>query len=209
LIGATGFVGAAVLNEALKRGHPITAIARHTNKISANNAYTLKAVDAYNSVELAAAIAGNDAVVSAFNSGWENPNIYDDYLRGSKSIQEAVKIAGIRRLLVVGGAGSLEIKPGLQLVDTPEFPAEWKNGALAARDYLNILRQVTDLDWTFLSPAIMLHPGERTAKFRLGTDEPVFDENGKCEISVEDLAVAIIDELENNQFIKKRFTVGY
>jgi len=111
--------------------------------------------------------------------------------------------------LVVGGAGSLEIAPGVQLVDTPQFPAEWKTGATAARDYLNIIKKENDLDWTFLSPAIHLHPGARTGVFRLGTDQPVFDADHKSEITVEDMAVAIINELEQNQFIKKRFTLGY
>jgi len=210
LIGATGFVGTAVLNEALNRGHKITAIARNISKIVVtDNNPAPKEVDIYNSDILATVLKGHDAVVSAFNSGWANPNIYEDFIRGSESIQEATKTAGLKRLLVVGGAGSLEIKPGVQLVDTPEFPAEWKKGASAARDYLNILKKETELDWTFLSPARILHPGERTGKFRLGTDQPVFDANGKCEISVEDMAAAIVDELEKNQFIKKRFTLGY
>jgi hypothetical protein len=210
LVGATGFVGTAVLNEALQHGHHVTAIARNTSKITTvNKNLTLKEADAYNSDQLANVLAGHDAVVSTFNSGWSNPNIYNDFIRGSEAIQAATKKAGLKRLLVVGGAGSLEIAPGKQLVDSPEFPVEWKNGALAARDYLNTLKKETDLDWTFLSPAIMLHPGQRTAKFKLGTDQPIFDENGKSEISVEDLAVAIVDELENNRSVKKRFTVGY
>ena len=210
LIGATGFVGTAVLNEALSRGHQVTAIARNTTKLDTNNPnVTVKQADAYDLTELIAAIAGNDVVVSAFNSGWTNPNIYDDFIKGSETIQKATKLAGVKRLLVVGGAGSLEIKPGEQLVDSPSFPAEWKNGALAARDYLNTLRNETELDWTFLSPAIHLHPGERTGKFRLGTDNPVFDDKGQADISVEDMAIAIADELEKNQFIKTRFTVGY
>lgn len=210
LVGATGFVGTAVLNEALQRGHEVTAIARNTTKITTvDKNLTLKEADAYNSDKLAEILAGHDAVVSTFNSGWTNPNIYDDFIHGSEAIQAATKKAGVKRLLVVGGAGSLEIAPGKQLVDSPEFPAEWKNGALAARDYLNTLKQETDLDWTFLSPAIILHPGQRTAKFKLGTDQPIFGENGKSEISVEDLAVAIVDELENNRSVKKRFTAGY
>lgn len=210
IIGATGFVGSAVLNEALQRGHEVTAIARNTDKITAKNEkLTIVAADADNSAGLAKVLAGNDAVVNAFNAGWANPNLYADFIKGSEAIQQAVKSSGIKRLLVVGGAGSLEIAPGVQLVDTPEFPAQWKSGATAARDYLNTLKKENDLDWTFLSPAIQLHPGARTGTFRLGTDQPVFDSEGKSEISVEDLAVAIVDELENNRFIKKRFTLGY
>lgn len=210
LIGATGFVGKAVLNEALQRGYDVTAIARDPQKVdAASDKVTPKAADVFDTASLAAVLEGHDAVVSAYNAGWANPNLYDDFIKGSEAIQQAVKQAGIKRLLVVGGAGSLYAAPGLQLVDTPQFPAEWKAGATAARDYLNTLKKEDELDWTFLSPAIHLHPGERTGKFRLGTDEPVFNEKGQHEITVEDLAVAILNELENNQFVKRRFTVGY
>jgi hypothetical protein len=210
LIGATGFVGSAVLNEALNRGYEVTAIARDTSKITAKSEkLTLVTADVYNIEALAKVLKGHNAVVNAFNAGWTNPNLYDDFIKGSKSIQEAVKLSGVKRLLVVGGAGSLEIAPGVQLVDTPEFPAQWKSGATAARDYLNTIKKETELDWTFLSPAIQLHPGARTGAFRLGTDQPVFDADHKSDISVEDMAIAIIDELEQGQFIRKRFTLGY
>jgi hypothetical protein len=115
----------------------------------------------------------------------------------------------VSRLLVVGGAGSLEITPGVQLVDTPAFPEVWKPGAQAARDYLNILKQEKILEWTFLSPAILLEPGERTGKYRIGKDNPVFDEKHESRISVEDLAVALLDAFEKHLFIKERFTVAY
>jgi putative NADH-flavin reductase len=210
LIGATGFVGKAVLNEALQRGYDVTAIARDPQKVdAASDKLTLKAADVFDTNSLAIVLKGHDAVVSAYNAGWTNPDLYNDFVKGSEAIQQAVKQAGVKRLLVVGGAGSLYAAPGLQLVDSPQFPAEWKAGATAARDYLNTLKKENELDWTFLSPAINLHPGERTGKFRLGTDEPVFNEKGVHEISVEDLAVAILNELENNQFVKRRFTVGY
>lgn len=210
LIGATGYTGTSVLKEALSRGHQVTAIARNTDKITVEDPNLSKvAVNIFDVDALAEVIKGHDAVSSSFNAGWTNPNMYNDFINGSKAIQEAARKAGVKRLLVIGGAGSLEIKPGIQLVDTPEFPAQWKEGATAARDYLNILKQENDLDWTFLSPAIELHPGERTGRYRLGTDQPVFDEHGKSHISVEDLAIALVDELENGQFIKRRFTVGY
>jgi uncharacterized protein len=210
IIGATGYVGSAVLNEALQRGHEVTAIARNTDQITTKNAkLKIVSADIDDSENLAKILTGNDAVVSAFNAGWTNPNLYNDFIKGCEAIQQATKLSGVKRLLVVGGAGSLEIAPGLQLVDTPEFPAQWKSGATAARDYLNIIKKEKDLDWTFLSPAIELHPGKRTGVFRLGADQPVFDDKNQGEISVEDLAVAIIDELEENRFIKRRFTVGY
>ena len=114
----------------------------------------------------------------------------------------------MRRLLVVGGAGSLFVAPGVQLVDTPQFPAEWKNGALAARDALNELRTESALDWTFLSPPILLQPGERTGQYRLGTEAPLMNGDQPGSISVADLAVAIVDELENPRHVQQRFTVA-
>ncbi|RRB01069.1 NAD(P)-dependent oxidoreductase [Larkinella rosea] len=210
LIGSTGYVGSHLLKEALHRGYDVTAIARNPEKGTTENPHlTLVKGDVLNDEEVANLVAGHDAVVSAYNGGWSNPNIYDDHLAGSLAIQNGVKKAGIKRLLVIGGAGSLEAAPGLQLVDTPQFPAEWKAGALSARDYLNILQKEETLDWTFLSPAILLEPGERTGQFRKGLDQPVFDENGVSKVSVQDLAVAVFDELENPQHIRQRFTIGY
>lgn len=210
LIGATGFVGSAILKEALAQGLEVTAIARHPEKIAENSdALTVKAGDVQQPGEVEALVAGHDAVVSAYNPGWTNPNIYEDFLKGSDAILAGTKKAGVERLFVVGGAGSLEIQPGVQLVDTDAFPAEWKPGALAARDFLNVIRKEKELDWTFLSPAIHLAPGERTGVFRTGTDSPVFDAEGHSAISVEDLAVAVVNEIRNPEFPRTRFTAGY
>jgi putative NADH-flavin reductase len=208
LIGATGFVGPEILKEALSRGYEVTAIARNTEKVVKEAGVTAVAADVNNVDALASALSDHNAVINSFNAGWTNPNLYDDFLRGSKNIQEATKKAGVKRFITIGGAGSLFID-GKQLVDSPQFPKEYYPGASSARDYLNELRKEEDLDWTFVSPAINLHPGQRTNNFRLGTESPVFNAEGKSEISTADLAVAIINELENNQYIKARFTVGY
>ncbi|MCE7039339.1 NAD(P)-dependent oxidoreductase [Dyadobacter sp. CY312] len=213
LIGATGFVGALVLTELTKRGHQVTAIARDITKIDTSNEHVnaVKA-DVSKEEELIDVLKGHDAVVSAYNAGWTNPDLYNQFLTVSQTIQSGVTKAGVKRLLVIGGAGSLEVAPGLQLVDTPKFPEAYKAGAGAARDYLNILKKDTHLDWTFLSPAIEMHPGTSHFKkgtYRTGLDNPVFDDKGKSVIAAEDLAVAIVDELESPKFVKQRFTVGY
>lgn len=213
LIGATGFVGKAILQELLDRGHTVTAIARHPEKltIQASN-LILKAGNVLQEEEVVTLVKGNDVVVSAYNPGWANPEIYKEFLEGAGAIQAGVKKAGIKRLLVIGGAGSLEIAPGVRLIDTPEFPAAFKAGASAAGDYLKIIRKEKELEWTFFSPAIEMHQGTsgiRKGVYRKGLDNPVFDENGKSVLSVEDLAVAIVDEVEHPKHIRQRFTAAY
>lgn len=213
VIGASGFVGSVVVREALDRGHEVTAIARNPEKITAKgDKLNVVETDVYNQAPLVEALKGHDAVISAYNPGWTNPNIFEETLAGGKAVQEAVKKSGVKRLLVVGGAGSLYIAPGKQLVDTPEFPADYKTGALALRDYLDVIREETDLDWTFLSPAIEMHPGTsgvRKGTYRKGGENPVFNEEGRSVISVEDMAIAILDEIEHPQHIRQRFTVAY
>lgn len=212
LIGASGFVGSHLLTELLNRGHQVTGIVRTAANVKENNAQlTVTAVDVLNTAELAEAIKGSDAVISAFNAGWTNPNLYEDFIAGSEAIQKAVKDAGVSRLIVIGGAGSLFIN-GNQLVDGPDFSADYKAGATAARDYLNTIKKETELDWTFFSPAIEMHPGittGRTGHYRLGSESPIFDEAGRSSLSVQDLAVAIVDELEQPKHLKQRFTAGY
>lgn len=209
VIGATGFVGSAILQEALQRGHEVTAIVRHPEKVTPHPKLRPHKADVQKEGEVTQSVAGHDAVISAFNPGWTNPNIYDVQVRGTRAIIDGVKKAGVKRLLFVGGAGSLEVKPGVQSVDLPEFPVEYKQGALATREALNLLRNEPSLDWSFLSPSADLFPGQRTGKFRLGTDQLLADTQGKSRISVEDYATAMIDEVEKPKHIRRRFTVGY
>lgn len=213
VIGASGFVGKALVKELLDRGHSVVAIARHPEKLAIEGGGLVKkAGDVTNEQELAGLVKGVDVVVSAYNAGWTNPNLYNDFLAGSQAVQAGVKASGVKRLIVIGGAGSLEVAPGVQLVDTPQFPAEYKAGATAARDYLTIIRKEQDLDWTFFSPAILMHAGTsgvRKGHYRTALDNPVFDKEGNSVLSVEDLALAIVDEVENPKHIKQRFTAAY
>jgi len=214
LIGATGFVGSAILREALDRGHNVKAIVRNPEKLTVRHELlTIEQGNAMDTDRLAAQFRGNDLVISAYNAGWGNPNLYQEFLEGAQNIQEGVKKSGVKRLLVIGGGGSLFISPDLQIVDTPEFPSFIKPGATAARDYLNILRKEEELDWTFVSPAPGMHQGTsgtRLGTYRTGLDTPLLDNNNQpSEISVEDVAVAVLDEAENPKHIKQRFTVAY
>ena len=209
IIGATGFVGSAILNELVSRNHKITAIARNPKETPE---VKWIATDIFNVDSLAEAIKGNDVVVNAYNPGWTNPNIYDEAIAGAKAIQEAVKKSGMKRFITIGGAGSLYIAPDIQLIDTPEFPKEIFDGANAARHYLEIIKEEKELDWAFFSPAIEMHQGTktgRTGKYRLGLENPIFNEEQRSILSVEDLAVVIADEIETPKHHQVRFTAAY
>lgn len=209
IIGATGFVGTAILNEIANRNHQITAIAR-TSQL--NEQVNWSQTNIFDIDQLTKVLQGNDVIINAYNPGWTNPNIYQDFIAGSKAIQEAVKKSGVKRFITIGGAGSLYVAPGIQAVDTPEFPKEYYAGASAARDYLNILKEEKELDWAFFSPAFEMHAGittGRTGNYRLGLETPVVDENNRSILSVEDLAVVIADETENPKHHQIRFTAAY
>lgn len=208
IIGASGYVGSALLNEALARGHQVTALVSNPDKLPARKGMTAVKVDALNPDALGTALHGHEAVISAF-SGHAQTDVFDYYLKGFRSIVTATQQAAVPRLLMVGGAGSLLVAPGVQLVDTPQFPAQWKATAEGARQALRLLQDEARLDWTMLSPSAHLEPGERTAKFRLGADQLLADAKGESRISLADYAVAMIDELERPAHHRQRFTVGY
>lgn len=213
LLGATGFVGTALLHEALTRGHQVTALVRDPAKLPATRDHlTVVAGDVSQPpAQLAQLLAGHDLVLSAYNPGWGRPDLYAEFMAGSRAIEQATAQAGVPRLLVIGGAGSLFID-GHQVVDSPQFPADYKQGATAARDYLGELRQNQALNWTFFSPALEMHPGidtGRTGHYRLGTENPVFNEAGRSFLSVQDLAVAVLEEVEQARYPRQRFTAAY
>lgn len=203
IIGATGLVGSKILSESLDRGHDVTAIVRNPERLPTHPKLKPARGDVTSPAELAPLLEEHDAVISAFNPG------KDESGTGTRSIIDAVKRSGVERLLVVGGAGTLEIAPGLRLVDQPDFPAEWKDGALRTAAFLDQLRGETEMDWTFVSPAAMLAPGERTGTYRVGGDQFLTDSDGKSRISLEDYAVAMLDEVERPQHHRKRFSVAY
>lgn len=212
IIGATGFVGSAILKEVADRNHSVKAISRSIDSnLGYNNVVPIK-IDVNDIEALATDLQGADVVISAFNPGWTNPNIYTEFLTGAKIIQEAVKKAGVKRFIVIGGAGSLYIDETTQVIDTPQFPEEIKPGATAAKEYLDFIQDEKQLDWEFFSPAIEMHPGTsgtRTGKYRLGLDNPLIGKDGRSVLSVEDLAVVIADEAEKQNFTRRRFTAGY
>lgn len=199
IIGATGQVGSRILAEALRRGHTVTAIARGAARKAAAAGVTAVSLDITDSAALARALAGNDAVVSAVRFISTPPEV----------LIKPIKAAGVKRWFIVGGAGSLEVAPGKALVDAPGFPELYKAEASAGRDFLNAIRGEQELEWTFLSPSAVLAPGTRTGKFRVGADQLLTAPNGDSSISIEDYAIAVIDELENPRHIRQRFTVGY
>ncbi|OGN94010.1 MAG: 3-beta hydroxysteroid dehydrogenase [Chloroflexi bacterium RBG_13_50_10] len=209
VIGASGQIGAFIRDEALARGHQVTAIVRHPEKIPVQNPrlHVVEADILKDKVD--ELVKGHDAVISAYNPGWKNPDMYNEQIEGYKRIISGVKESGIKRLLVVGGAGSLEVAPGVQVLDTTSFSEQVKKGVLATREVLYMLREEKELEWTFLSPPTSIKPGERTGHYRVGKDQLLKNKEGESKISTPDYAVAMLDELENRQHIRERFTVAY
>jgi hypothetical protein len=204
LFGATGTIGSRIFREALQRGHRITVIARnpscfHTKELQVQ---VVKG-DVLDPINVAHTVKGHDAVLSAIGPGAST------IVGAAHSLLKGLQKAGVKRLVVVGGAGSLEFEPGKLFVDAPNFPAEYLDQARGGCEALNIYRQNKSLDWTFVSPAVWITPGERTGKFRLGSDRLLVGSNGESRISAEDFAVAFLDEVENPRHIRGRFTVAY
>lgn len=211
LIGATGFIGSKTLEETLNKGYQVTAVLRDPSKLKVEHP-NLKKIqgDIFDTEELAKIISGSEAVLDSYNPGWTDPNIRENMINGSLSILNATKKAGIKRIIVMGGAGSLEVQPGVQLIDTPEFPKEYFAGADGARQILNHLRSENELEWTFLSPSAVIEPeGTKTGKYRFSKESLLVDSNGHSHISLADLVKAFVDELEERKYVKQRFTVGY
>lgn len=198
LIGATGNAGSRILTELVRRGHTVTAIVRNPDAVPKLANVQAQKGDVYDQTGLAELLKGHDAVISSVHFTASDPT----------KLVASVREAGVKRYLVVGGAGSLEVAPGLKLIDAPDFPEAYKPEAAAGAVFLDLLRQQQDLDWTFLSPSAVFAPGERTGVFRLGSDQLIANEAGSS-ISLEDFAVALIDELQNPAHVRQRFTVGY
>jgi putative NADH-flavin reductase len=211
LIGASGFIGSAILKEALDRGHSVTAVVRHPEKITLVHKNLVKIEgDVSFSATVTEAGKGADAVISAYNPGWKNPDIAKETTLVYKAIIEGVKKAGVKRFLVVGGAASLFISPGKRLIDAGVIPESFQPAVRALADvYLVDLTAEKSIDWVFFSPAGIIEPGLRTGKFRLGKDELIVNKTGESKISVQDYAVAMIDELEKPAHHQERFTIGY
>lgn len=211
LIGASGFVGSAILNELLDRGYHVLALVRNPDKIAIKNPNLVtRRVDVGDVPALAADLQGYDTVISAYNPGWTNPNIAQDTLTNYPKIVEAAKEADVKRLLIVGGAGTLFVSPGLRVMDSGVIPAEILPGVKALGEfYLNDLAREKAIDWVFFSPAGTIASGERTGKYRLGKDDLIVDSDGKSTISVQDYARAMVDEAEHPAHHKERFTIGY
>lgn len=211
LVGATGYTGGPILDELLARGHQVVAVVRRDGAL-ANPAVEQVRADVYDPDSLNAVFTGVDAVVSAFNPGWTDPDLYENFIRGSRAIQQAAKDAGVARLLVVGGASSLYGPDGRQLIESDTIPEPYWSGVRGARDYHAEILAETELDWVFLSPPKgygPTGPTEKLGRYRTGTETPVVDDEGNSAISGPDLATAVVDEIETPRHHRQRFTVGY
>ncbi len=212
LYGATGTIGSRILKELLSRDHKVTAVVRDPSKLKAQDNLTIEKGDMLNADSIAKLAWGAEVIVSSYGppSGAQGPDPTkaNQLVDATRALIEGARRAGSPRVVMVGGAGSLEVSPGLQIVDAPTFPDAYKPVALAHRDAFYELRKA-DINWTYFSPAMMIQPGERTGKFRLGKDALISDAKGNSSISAEDYAIALVDEVEQGRHTKQRFTIGY
>jgi len=205
LYGATGKAGSRILAELLSRGHQVTAIVRDPTKLTPAPGLTVVEGDVAATEAIAAKIAGADAVVSAYAPPLEDSG---QLLPVTERLLEAVHQTGVPRLIVVGGAGSLEVAPGVTLIESGHLPAAWLSIAVSHSKALDLLKR-SSINWTCFSPAAYFEPGERTGKFRLGKDALISNEQHESRISMEDYAIALVDELESPRHERERFTIGY
>lgn len=204
LLGASGMIGSRVLAELLSRGHTVTVLARYPEKISAQNVTAIK-VDALDAESIAAGSKGADILISAYGPPQDRPQLL---IEAVQALIKGLELATVHRVLMVGGAGSLFVAPGVDVIDSGHLPEKWRDIAIAHREALALLK-ASSLEWTYFSPAGIIEPGERTGKFRLGTDSLITDEKGNSTISAEDYAIALVDEVEHPRHIRQRFTIGY
>lgn len=211
LIGATGFVGSAVLNELVSRGNKVTTVVRNIEKLAKSDLVNAVKEDVANVDAIAKLAEGKDAIISAYNPGWTNPDIATLITENYPKILEAAKKSGVERLLIVGGAGTLFCAPSLRVVDSGAIPEEIMGGVRPLGDfYLNTLMNENDIDWVFFSPAgVFDQEGKKTGNYRLGKDDLIVDAEGNSHISVQDYADAMVNELEKPAHHKERFTIGY
>jgi putative NADH-flavin reductase len=206
IFGATGWIGGTVAREALGRGHAVTAVVRDPSRLTLAGVKAVKA-DALDVEQVAAAVAGHDAVGAAISGRRDGDPQH--IVAAARALLEGAPRAGVRRLVWTGGAGSLEAAPGVRLVDTPRFPAEWKPEALAQAEALGVFRAAAGIEWVYISPAAIIEPGARTGHFRIGGDQLLTDAKGESRISVDDYAIAFVDELERAAHVRQRITVAY
>jgi putative NADH-flavin reductase len=209
-----GYTGEAIIAEALARGHDVTVLARSPEKVAPRARLTVIRTDIHDVAAAAQALRGHDSLINAWSPGRGvvAVDIFEQFVAGYRAIIAAAKQAGVKRFLTVGGAASLKTRAGIEFLDSDEFPAIFepnRDGIRGTREQYYLLKREPGLDWVFLAPSVMLLPGERTGKYRVGTDHVLYDSDGVSRISLPDYAKAMIDELEEPQHHRERFTVGY
>ncbi len=207
VFGGSGSIGRSIVKEALDRGHEVTVVARNPSRLDLRHEHlSLTTADVTRSDEVAGAVDAHDAVVSAVGVTEKGKESF--LIDAARGLIEGARRSGVKRLVVVGGAGSLRVRPGLELVDTLDFPAAWRPAALAHREALGVYREIEDVEWTYVSPPAVIAKGSRTGRYRLGKDDLLTDEEGQSRISIEDYAVALVDELERGAHKRERITVA-